>query len=128
VPEASGTDDFPDELITLIQNYKPVELKSLAEDLANTKNRLETLAVELREDRDWKREFREALQDQKTAIDKLLEGLKEEREIRQEADGSLRARLDSMSSTFGGLRVVWLLVAIILAALAGYFIPKLLGH
>jgi hypothetical protein len=84
--------------------------------------------MELREDRDWKREFREALQTQSQQIDKLLAGLKEEREVRQEEDRSLRGRLDSMSSTFGGLRVVWVIVALLLGAIGGYLIPKVFGH
>lgn len=86
------------------------------------------LQASYREDRDWKREFRDALQTQTQQIDKLLAGLKEEREVRQEEDRSLRARLDSMSRTFGGLRVVWVLVALILGGVAGHFIPKWLGH
>jgi deoxycytidine triphosphate deaminase len=40
VPESAGTGDFPDELINLIQNYKPVELRSLAEELSDTRARL----------------------------------------------------------------------------------------
>jgi len=51
VPDAAGTGDFPDELITLIKNYKPIELKSLADSLASTQKRLDDLTNELRDDR-----------------------------------------------------------------------------
>lgn len=131
VPESSGVGDFPDELVNLIKNYKPVELKSLADEVANVQSRLETLASELRDDRDWKREFRDALQNQNQQIDKLLEGLREEREVRQEEDKSLRARLDTMSGTFGGLRVVSTIILLIIGAVLGViatrFLPKMLG-
>jgi hypothetical protein len=130
IPESVGTADFPDELITLIKNYKPVELKSLAENLATTQRRLDELANELRDDRTWKKDFRDGLDKQSQQIEKLLEGLREERDPRQEEDKSLRTRLESMSGVFGGLRVIAVVVTLILGALLGglgsYFIPPIL--
>src|ERR1700730_13714073 len=44
IPEPMGElDDFPDELITLIKNYKPVELKWVADAITETQRRVQAL-------------------------------------------------------------------------------------
>jgi deoxycytidine triphosphate deaminase len=133
VPEPMGEqEDFPDELVTLIKNYKPVELKWVSEALAETQRRLDVLSSELHDDRSWKQEFKDALSDQTKQIDKLLEGLKEEREARQAEDTRIQDRLYHVSHMFAGFRVVWVIIAIIVAAIAGgladHFVPKWFGH
>lgn len=127
VPESAGTGDFPDELITLIKNYKPVELKSLTEALAQTQRRLDELANELRDDRSWKRDFQEGIERQSQQIDRLLEGLREEKAARQQEDNVLRTRLESMTGMFASLRTVWVIVALIASAVIGYFARKFFG-
>lgn len=72
IPEPMGEqDDFPDELITLIKNYKPVELKWVADAITETQRRLDALSTELYDDKSWKRGFQEALENQNKQIDKI---------------------------------------------------------
>jgi hypothetical protein len=119
VPESSSIGDFPDELINLIKNYRPVELKSLIEALADTQKRLDALAVELHDDRTWKKDFQEAIEKQSREIDKLLEGLKEEKDARKEEDKAIRSKLEGMSGFFSGFRAIWAILGLIVAAVIG---------
>jgi len=122
VPEPMGEhDDFPDELITLIKNYKPVELKWVSESLAETQRRLDALAAEMHDDKSWKREFQDALDNQTKQIDKLLEGLKEEREARKQEDAAIATKLEGMSGVWNtfraGFNVFWVVGLLALGAL-----------
>ncbi len=134
IPEPMGElDDFPDELITLIKNYKPVELKWVTDAITETQRRLDVLSTELHDDKSWKRGFQEALENQNKQIDKILEGLRVEKEARKEEDTSIKSRMDSLSNNISIFRSGWLIVVLfvtaILSGLAGYFIPKLFeGH
>jgi deoxycytidine triphosphate deaminase len=133
VPEPMGEhDDFPDELITLIKNYKPVELKWVTDAIAEAQRRLDALSNELHDDRSWKREFQESLEQQSKQIDKLLEGLREEKDARKEEDTTIKNRLDRIGNTAAIFGTVWIIIAIVISAtlggLADHFIPKLFGH
>jgi dCTP deaminase len=125
VPEAAHIDDFPDDLIRLINNYKPIELKGVLDELQETKRDLAALKADLTTDKQWKRDFQDNLDRQSKEIDKLLDGLKEEKEARREEDTAIRGRLDTMSDVFAGFKNVWVIVALILAALAGWLVPKI---
>jgi deoxycytidine triphosphate deaminase len=126
----SDQDEFPDDLISLIRNYKPVELKSLTEAVFHLQGQFNTLQDEVRDDRTWKKEFRDAQDQQTKQIDKLLEGLQDEKAIRKEEDFALRSKLEGMSNLFVGTkliwRITWTIAAIIIGILAGYYGPKLL--
>jgi deoxycytidine triphosphate deaminase len=122
-------DEFPDDLISLIRNYKPVELKGLTEALHHLQGQFNTLQDEVRDDRTWKKEFRDAQDQQTKQIDKLLEGLQEEKAIRKEEDAALRSKLDGMSNLFAGTkliwRIFWTVALIIIGILAGHYGPLL---
>jgi deoxycytidine triphosphate deaminase len=128
-PETTTEGEFPDDLITLIKNYKPVELTSLADAVANLESQLTALTTEVREDRDWKGTFRESLEKQSRQIDKLLEGLREEKDARKQEDETIRTRLDKMSGLFFGAKMIWIVIALIsgafLSALFDLRIPEL---
>lgn len=92
----------------------------------------ESTRSEVCDDRNWKRDFKDALEKhneildkQSNQIDKLLEGLKEEKEARKDEDRTLRSRLDKMSGFFAGANVVWLIGALVLGALLQWGVPKL---
>ena len=122
VPDPMGEhDDFPDELVTLIKNYKPVEYKWVSEAITETQRRLDALSAEFHDDKSWKREFQDALDNQTKQIDKLLEGLKEEREARKQEDTAITTKLEGMSSVWStfraGFNVFWVIVLLALGAL-----------
>jgi hypothetical protein len=67
-----------------------------------------------------------------TELDKLLEGLREEKDARKEEDASIKSRLDSLTNVTAMFKSGWIVLAIVLAAILGgfseYWIPKLFGH
>jgi deoxycytidine triphosphate deaminase len=125
----SDQDEFPDDLISLIRNYKPIELKGLNEAVLHLQGQFDTLQNEVRDDRTWKKEFRDAQDLQTKQIDKLLEGLQDEKAIRKDEDAALRIKLEGMSNLFAGTkliwRIVWTISAIIIGILGGHYGPKL---
>ena len=127
VPEPMGEEEeFPDELVTLIKNYKPVELKWVTDALTETQRRLDALSSEVHSDQTWKREFQEALDRQTSQIDKLLEGLKEEKEARKDEDKAIRTKLEGMSNFFTSAKLIWVIgytaVALLLGGTVGTYV------
>jgi len=73
--------DFPDELITLIKNYKPADLKAIQDELRETRQEPALLKSDLISDREWRDEFKRDLQANNAQIqannaqiDKILGG------------------------------------------------------
>lgn len=128
VPPSSGGRDFPDELITLIQNYRPIELKGLQDEVEDAKRQIVQLRAELTTDRDWRTEFKDGLEKHNHQLGQLIEGLKEERETRRQEDDRIRSKLDSISGTFAGMRVVWVILALVVGALLEWGVPKTMDY
>jgi deoxycytidine triphosphate deaminase len=132
-PEPMGEhDEFPDELVTLIKNYKPLEIKWVSDAISDTQRRLDALSAEFHDDRSWKREFQEALESHNKQIERLIDGLREERDARKSDDAAIKSTLQGMGDTFTVFRSVWVIIALIVTAiLSGFFgwlIPKMMEH
>lgn len=134
VPESAGKGDFPDELIALIKNYKPIEVKAVSDLLNETRKEIEILRQEFLTDRDWKRDFKDSLEQHNNQLGKLIEGLQEEREARNREDDRLRGRLDSVEQRIGGFwttltssfKIAWVIAALIIGVLATYYGPRII--
>jgi deoxycytidine triphosphate deaminase len=125
IPEPMGEqDDFPDELITLIKNYKPVELKWVADAITETQRRLDALSTELHDDRSWKQEFKESLDRQSNVIDRILKGLEDETIRREKEDDSIKNKLDRMSGLFTAGRTIMAIILIIITAIVTVYVEK----
>ena len=74
---ASKIADFPEELVKLIKSYQPVNLTTIAEQMAGMRNELSILQREISDDKKWRQDFKEDL-------DGLLTALKDEKENRQQ--------------------------------------------
>jgi hypothetical protein len=120
----AADDDFPGELVSLIKNYKPVELKGLQDEIEETKRQMVQLRAELTSDRDWRTEFKDGLEKHNHQLGQLIEGLKEERDTRREEDNQIRTRLDSISGVFVGMRIIWVILALIIGAALQWAVPK----
>jgi dUTPase len=120
--------DFPDDLVRLISNYKPVELKGLQDALSETQRQLVGLKADLTNDKQWRDDFRESLQKHDQQLGSLIQLLEKEQGIRSQEDEKIKSKLESMSNMFFGLRLVWAaLIAIavlFIGAFLGYVIPK----
>ena len=132
-PESVGGEDFPDELISLIRNYRPIELSSLSDAMKDLQNQLTTLAGEVREDRDWRRDFKDSLEAHNNQLGRLIEGLQEEKDARTREDERIRREFDEMerkisgfwTTLFSSLRITWVVVAMVLGAVLAWATPIL---
>lgn len=123
----SDQDEYPDDLISLIRNYKPADLTGLTESVSQLQSQFKTLQEEVRDDKSWRQSFRESLDEQSRQIKDLLHGLQDEKQVRKEGDDAVRAKLDTMTTMFTTARIVWAIVWTALALLIGHFGPKLLA-
>jgi len=129
-PEAA-VEDFPDELIRLIQGYKPIAVQGLQEVLAETRRELADLKNEITSGREWQRQFRESLQAHSSQIEKLLESLKEEKENRVASQREFDKRLDDLRKDVymqaAKLGVMIAAIAIVATVIVQFLLPKLFG-
>lgn len=126
--------DFPEELITLIQSYKPSDAAGLQALLDETRRELSQLKNDLTTDREWRQEFQSNLDKQNsliertnTEIGRVLDLIKEEASERKQHDLGLSERLNAMSGIFGGMKVGWIIAALLIGAALSYFTPRILG-
>ena len=129
-PEAP-VEDFPDELIRLIQSYKPIAPQGLQEALAETRRELADLKTEITTGREWQRQFRESLQAHSNQIEKLLEGLKEEKDNRVASQREFDKRLQDLQRDVymqaAKLGAMIAAIVIVSTAIVQFFLPKLFG-
>jgi deoxycytidine triphosphate deaminase len=69
--------DFPEDLVKLIKSYQPMNLTTIAEQMAGMRSELTVLQREISDDKKWRQDFKEDL-------DGLLAALKDEKENRQQ--------------------------------------------
>lgn len=96
--------EFPDDLLELIKNYKPIELKSIQEEIASTKAEIATLRLAFSDDKTWKDSFQKGLDEHNRQLGVLIDGLREEKDARKEEDKRISDKLDEKSSLFLGVR------------------------
>ena len=87
---------------------------------------IDALSSEFHDDKSWKRKFRDSLEKQNKQIDKILEGLREEKEASKEEDVAIKSRLDTLNDTTALFRSGWVILAIIIAAVVGGFAEYLI--
>jgi hypothetical protein len=110
-------DDFPGELVNLIKNYKPIELKGLQDEIEETKRQIIAVRSEIATDKNWKDDFKTALDAHNIQIEKILTGLEAEKGVRAEADKRIESKLDGLTSLFGGGKAIAAIVLVILTVL-----------
>lgn len=129
-PVPAEIKDFPDELTALIKNYKPFEINGIGNQVAELSRELSNLRSEITNDKSWRDDFKQSLEEHNRQLDKLIEGLSTEKDLRAKEDEKINSKLDDMSKMFFGLNLVkGILVALalmVLGVLAGEYIPKLL--
>jgi hypothetical protein len=123
-PQAMNDEGFPDELVTLIRNYKPIEIKSLSESVSDLQGKLSALTAEVRDDRSWKQEFKDSLDRQSNVIDRILNGLEDETIKREKEDDSIKNKLDRMSGLFTTGRTIMGIILIIITAIVTVYVEK----
>ena len=118
--------EFPDELIELVKNYQPIELKAIHEELSATKAELVLLRSAFGDDKTWKDNFQRGLDEHNKQLGTLIDGLKEEKEARKSADATIDKDVRALTSWFSLSRVGWIVLGLVLAAVFGAIAAKLI--
>lgn len=131
VPEAP-IEDFPDELVRLIQSYKPIQLQGLQEALDETQRQLSDLRNELTSGIEWQQRFQNSLDRHDQQIDKLLKGLQDEMDNRRKAEEQFRGELLVIQrqtwKIAATLTPIVGIIAVVLTILARIFIPAIIKY
>jgi len=90
--------DFPDDLIRLMQNYKPVSSESLMNSVSNLESKFENLLQEFRSKDDWFHKLQDSMDKQEKTVDKILQGLEKEVEDRRSSDMEVEKKVEGMRS------------------------------
>ncbi len=85
--------DFPEELIKLMQNYKPISMDYLMSSMSNLESRFENLLQEFRSKDDWFEKLQSSMDKHEKNIDKILEGLQREVDDRRQSDDTIKNEL-----------------------------------
>lgn len=107
--------DFPDELVRLMQNYKPVSSEAIMTNVTNLEARIENLILEFKSKDDWFKNLQTSMEKQEKIVEKILDGLGKEEENRKKADEEIGKKVDSiMKSSIKTGAIVGGIVSIIL--------------
>lgn len=122
--------EFPDELVHLMQQYKPISNEQLADQLRTLATELDTLRKDFRDREDWLESYQQIQKEQKDTIDKILVGLGKETEERGKAEKELRKEiLDSSKEAYKAAAIVGAVGALLISLLISvlmFFLQKIL--
>jgi deoxycytidine triphosphate deaminase len=127
-PPIADDGEFPGELVNLIKNYRPTDLKGLQDEIEDTKRQLVALRNDMTSDHNWKEDFKKSLDEHNRQLGLLIDGLKDEKEVRRQEDTQIRTKLEGLTNYITLVRAGWVVVGLVVAAVLGYMVPKLLGH
>jgi dCTP deaminase len=115
VPESTRAEGFGDELIALIRNYRPIEIKGVYDELQDTKRQLQELRTSITDDKQWKDDFKSALDSHNSQLERIIDGLEKEIKAREKGDEDIGQKLDRIGSVWGtfqaGFNILWLVIA-----------------
>lgn len=124
-------DDFPDELVQVMQNYKPVAIQSVAESVRRLQEDLTDLRSDIRSHETWYSKFEQLLDAQKERIGELNTGLEKEVEARRSGQTDLEKTVKSIEKTLSYLRgiakAVFGLVGLAVAVAVGLAVAWISG-
>lgn len=130
-PEAA-LEDFPDELIQIMQKYSPVSMASVSELIENFRTELDSLRTEIRSRDEWYKRFQESLERHDKQIEGLLTGLEQEREARKAGEDKLTRELQGLHKTLAWLKGAawgfWVLLGTLLGIAGSLGVSWLRAH
>jgi deoxycytidine triphosphate deaminase len=136
VPKGPGAieklDDFPDELVAVMQKYQPVAIQSVAEGVRKLQGDLVALQSEVRSHLDWYNQFKGALEANSRQISELTKDIDTEKEVRRSGEDKLTTGLQDVKGSLTFLKgAAWVLIGILGVAVAiavGLLIARLTGR
>lgn len=122
--------DFPDELIRLMQSYKPVSAEALMNSVSSLEIKFDNLLQEFRTKDDWFNKLQDSMDKQEKTIDKILQGLEKEATDRRDSDGEIEKKVDGMRDEVKGFMkesyktaaIIGVVGALVISALFKYFL------
>ena len=125
-PAPETLEDFPDELLQVMQKYQPVAIQVVEKNVQQVRDELQALKTELQSRSDWYRRFEESLERHDKQIAKLIEGLDTEMETRKRGEDELSRALGGLQRTLSWIRgAAWILAALVGTAVGSFFLPYL---
>jgi deoxycytidine triphosphate deaminase len=88
-PPEAALEDFPDDLIQVMQRYKPVVMSSVLDTIQGLQNQIDALRKEIKSQNDWYERFEGILDRHNTQIGELLKGLDTEVKAREKGEDAL---------------------------------------
>ena len=86
-------DDFPDDLIKLMERYRPISSQSLMNLFKGLEIKFEEMQKQFFENSNWFKQFQKSLTDQEEKIEKILFALKEEVDERKTSQHQYEQRM-----------------------------------
>ena len=127
--------DFPEELVTLIRNYKPIELSSVNDALGDVRRELAALKTDISNDKSWRESLKDAVEKYGRQVEatgeqvKLLsDALEKESEVRRRDDEQINRDIKGLSEKasewISWKTIIGGLVLVGISVLAGYLIKQ----
>jgi hypothetical protein len=91
-------DDFPDELIQVMQKYQPMASQAVLEQVKRLQGDLERLQTEIRSHDEWYKRFEGLLEGHDRQISDLLRGLTAEKDAREKGEDQLTGLINRIDN------------------------------
>ncbi|MCX5904964.1 MAG: hypothetical protein NTV89_16175 [Proteobacteria bacterium] len=103
-------DDFPDELIEVMQKYRPLAMASILENLQKMQGQIDFIRRELDSQNAWYKKFEDVLDNHNNQIGNLLAGLSAEVTARERGEDSLSKAISGYTNQLASVdkTLTWL--------------------
>ena len=113
-PQPEQLDDFPIELVEVMQKYQPSSLPALTEAVAKLRAELEQMRSDLTSHEQWYRRFEESLGRHDDQIGELIRSLTTEKEARERGEDRITDAVQELKGTLTWLKGASAVVGILL--------------
>jgi vacuolar-type H+-ATPase subunit I/STV1 len=89
--------DFPDDLIRLMEKYKPISIQVIMDEIKKLNCKIDLLNNEIKDREDWYKRLQEGIEHHEKAIEKLTNLLEKETNERRESQKDIDAKLSQLT-------------------------------
>jgi deoxycytidine triphosphate deaminase len=108
-PEAA-LEDFPDELVQVMQKYRPIAMASITENIQQMQRQVDAIRKEIDSQNDWYKRFEGILDGHNSQIGTLIQGLNSEVKAREKGEDTLSLALTGYTDQIKSIEkvLIWL--------------------
>ncbi|MDX6575313.1 MAG: dCTP deaminase [Blastocatellia bacterium] len=122
-PPGAPLDDFPDELIQVMQKYQPMASQAVLEQVKKLQSDLDRLQTDIRTHDEWYRRFEGLLEGHDKQITNLLTGLTTEKEAREKGEDKLSTMVTKIDRKLWWLQgAAWAIFGVIIFVAVPLFV------